>query len=739
VNLDRLYDISLKWKLLIPFLFLAAMGAVALFAVSYRFQAQIIHLNEEKRLAANYYYFLDMVQSEKERVISLATLVARNPVIAGAFAARDRDRLMEILGPAYEELAQFHGVEQLHFHVPPATSFLRVHAPARHGDEMEAYRQTINEARKTGRPVGGLEWGVTGFGFRGVVPVMYGGKQVGTVEVGSSFGKSFFGHFQESLDADVAVYVPGEPMESGPMVFASTCEQNCLDKRLFAQVLTVDEAVFRTDTWGEKDVAFIAGPVRNFSGKTAAVVVISVDRSQTMFVLEEYRNAAVIIGLIGLVLSTSFVWFISMVFTKRIGKVVEASKEIAAGHRDTRIETKGKDEIGVMAGSINEMLASLEESRMKVKAYADNLELMVEQRTRALKESEKTYRTLVEHVPLIVYLVMADGTAVFVNRFVEEVIGVPAQRLSGHHEVWTEHIHPDDKARVLKEFDACLITGKKFQSEYRVFHQDGHSVHVWDHAVPVFDRDNQLVRMDGIILDVTARKELQEKTVQAEELEMLGQVSARLAHEIRNPLTSVGGLTRRLLKSFEGSDPRRRKGELIVEEVGRLEKILQMMTAYIEPKSIELRSCDLNDVVTRATIALKDEIDNGGLSVETNLDRSIGDIMLDCALFEKILVSLMKNAFYRMKEKGRIEVTTGKDGPRVLLTLSYEPPFVADDDIEHFFYPFVVDYPFRKGDTAKDIMDVPICKVLIHKHGGIISVSKEKEKSVKITISLPRE
>ena len=61
------------------------------------------------------------------------------------------------------------------------------------------------------------------------------------------------------------------------------------------------------------------------------------------------------------------------------------------------------------------------------------------------------------------------------------------------------------------------------------------------------------------------------------------------------------------------------------------------------------------------------------------------------------------------------------------------------NDIEHFFYPFVVDYPFQKQSTSSHIMDVPICRVLIHKHGGIINVSKEKENTVKITISLPYE
>lgn len=735
---ELLRNISIKWKLLIPFLSLAAMGAMALFLVSSRFQAQLIHLNEERRLTNKYQYFLDTVDLKKEQVLSLASMTAKAPAVAAALAERNRDALMGILAPSFQELKEAHGIEQLHFHVPPGRSFLRVHLPQLHGDDLTSYRQTINEAMGTGIMAGGLERGVTGFSLRGMAPIRHEGELVGTVEFGWAFNERFLEGFNRNLNAEVSLYIPGEPFDEGPTVFASTSARHYLPLGLFNQVLTTNQPKFYTAKRDDKEVAAIVGPVYNFSHRTAAVVEISVDRTLTLALLGEYRTAAIIIGLASLGLSTSFVWLISIVFTKRIAKVVEASEDIAAGHRDTRIEIKGVDEIGAMAGSINKMLGSLEESRHKVKVYADNLELMVAQRTRALQESEQNYRTLVQHVPLIVYFVKADGTAVFLNRFVEEVIGVSPGELGGHREVWAEYIHPHDRSRVLTTFESCLRQGKEFHVEYRMIHKDGHAVHVFDHAVPVFDDRNRLIRMDGIILDVTARKELQEKIVQADELETLGEVSARLAHEIRNPLTSIGGLTRRLVKSFEPSDSRRKKGRLIIEEVEKLERILQMMTAYIEPKAITLRPCDLNVVAKKAVRTIRAQYGKDDFSVTSRFDETLDKVHLDCSLFEKILVSLMGNAFYRMKQKGELEIVTEKNGEYAIVSLAYKTPFISDDDIDHFFYPFVVDYPYPEGTSPKPVMDVPICKVLIHKHGGIINVSKGKENTIKITISLPR-
>ncbi|MCK4729427.1 MAG: hypothetical protein KAT27_10915, partial [Desulfobacterales bacterium] len=236
MNLGRLRDISLKWKLVIPFLFLAFMGATALFVVSYRFQSSLIHVNEEKRLRNQYQCFLNEIEFKKNMAMSLAYLAAKNPDVAEAFAKRNRRRLIELLHPAYQRLHDAFGIKQFHFHVPPATSFLRLHALDEWGENMEAYRHTINKARETGAGVGGLELGVFGFGIRSVVPVFYQGKQVGTVEFGLSFEEPLLEEFKENYDADLTLYVPDEPGEKRPRVFASTLEKHFLSPDLFNQV-----------------------------------------------------------------------------------------------------------------------------------------------------------------------------------------------------------------------------------------------------------------------------------------------------------------------------------------------------------------------------------------------------------------------------------------------------------------------------------------------------------------------
>ncbi len=93
MNFKRINDISLKWKLIIPFLFLAAMGASTLFLVSYRFQTSLINVNEDQRLRNLYQAFLNDINLKKDMALSLAYLTARNPEVAAALSRRDRSRL----------------------------------------------------------------------------------------------------------------------------------------------------------------------------------------------------------------------------------------------------------------------------------------------------------------------------------------------------------------------------------------------------------------------------------------------------------------------------------------------------------------------------------------------------------------------------------------------------------------------------------------------------------------------
>jgi PAS domain S-box-containing protein len=737
MNLKRINDISLKWKLIIPFLFMAAIGAASLFLVPFHFQASLIRVNEEQRLRNLYQVFLNDLSLKKDMALSLAYLTAQNPEAARALAHRDRNQLTALFSAAYETLHRDFGVRQFHFHVPPATSFLRLHAPEKHGDKMEAFRQTINQARETGLGVGGIEKGVLGLSLRSVAPVFYQGRQVGTVEFGLSLEKPLLEEYKKKYNAEVNLYLQKNEDPRSPRLFAGTIDQPLPPSELFSQILSSGELKVMPEDLGLRKMEAIYGPLRDFSGKIIGLIKISVDRAPSLALLHRYTFLAAGLGLFGLLASVVFVWFISVIFTRRIDAVIRGADEIASGRRETRLPVKSGDELDVMSRAINRMLGALEDSQNRLQDYAQNLELLVAKRTRSLKESEQTYRTLVENVPLVVYMIRADGETLFLNQATQSMFGSPPEPLNGNYTRWSEQIHPEDRTHITALRRESLAKGQELHAEYRLVHQDGSLVYCFDHAVPVFDENRKLYRMDGIIIDVTVQKELQEKNLQTQELETLGLVSARLAHELRNPLTAIGGLARRVVKTFEATDDRAQRAILILEQVQKLEKILDTMLRYIAPREIRLKPGHLNRIVRQATDRLEKKYKEAGFFVHTELDEALGLTPVDEAVLEEALVNLMENAWQRMDQKGELNVTTHKIGGQAIITLAYQVPHISADDIEHYFYPFTIDTSSVQEAPILDIADVSIPKVVIFKHGGKINVSKEDDQHIKITIALP--
>jgi methyl-accepting chemotaxis protein len=148
-----------------------------------------------------------LLQQEARQATVMSALVASMPAVQQAMMSRDRAALMNLFGNGLDDLKTGYGVEQFQFHVAPATSFLRVHLPAKFGDDLSGFRQTVVEANATNKAVFGLEGGVAGLGIRGVAPIDLAGKQLGTVEFGLSFGQAFFNRFKEMRHVDIAFHL----------------------------------------------------------------------------------------------------------------------------------------------------------------------------------------------------------------------------------------------------------------------------------------------------------------------------------------------------------------------------------------------------------------------------------------------------------------------------------------------------------------------------------------------------
>jgi diguanylate cyclase (GGDEF)-like protein/PAS domain S-box-containing protein len=147
------------------------------------------------------------------------------------------------------------------------------------------------------------------------------------------------------------------------------------------------------------------------------------------------------------------------------------------------------------------------------------------------REAEERYRTLVERMPAITYIeeVADTQSTLYMSPQIEDLLGYPQQEWLGDLDHWKQHIHPEDRERVLAEDAHSNLTGDPFKTEYRLLHRDGGVVWVHDEAVLVERVAGRGWVWEGVITDVTERKALEE------------QLEHRAFHD---PLT---GLSNRLL------------------------------------------------------------------------------------------------------------------------------------------------------------------------------------------------
>jgi methyl-accepting chemotaxis protein len=304
--------------------------------------------------------FQAAIRERGELALALSATQASNPDVQRAFAAGDRQRLLELTQPVFEHLQQHQHVRQFQFLRPPATSFLRVHMPDKHSDDLTRMRGTVVEANRSRRPILGLERGVAGLGVRGVQPMFHERQHIGVVEFGISFGQPFFDDFLQKFGVPSALQIPGE--RGGFATFGGTIEG---DTQLTPAELdqAFDGAIITRKTWlGQQPVRLYARAIQDYSGQPIGVAELLIDRSVAHSALRSALTTQLGIGLIMLLLGFGIAWLIARSIAEPIKSVVDRMCDIASGDGDLtqRLTAAGRNELADLARAFNAFIEEIQ-------------------------------------------------------------------------------------------------------------------------------------------------------------------------------------------------------------------------------------------------------------------------------------------------------------------------------------------------------------------------------------------
>ena len=261
-----------------------------------------------------------------EEGIIAVNLVAKNRAVQEAFAERDRKQLRDMFLNSYQEISE--EMAQFQFHLPDSTSFLRLHNPNKYGDDLSAFRHTVNQANQNQELVSGIEEGKAGYGLRVVAPVEYQGEHIGTVEFGSNLGGSFLGEMKEDFKGDYYLYSLAEDQsvsweKNSKNWIASTAGEDPyqMDDKITAQLKNGEKVI---ETRGDTNLLFL--PFRDYRGEVSGYFKAAFDRSQIVNNLNALARNVIILAVIGIIITLIIVFLVA----KRIFDPLEKFEDMFA-------------------------------------------------------------------------------------------------------------------------------------------------------------------------------------------------------------------------------------------------------------------------------------------------------------------------------------------------------------------------------------------------------------------------
>lgn len=231
-------------------------------------------------------------------------------------------------------------------------------------------------------------------------------------------------------------------------------------------------------------------------------------------------------------------------------------------------------------------------------------------------------------------------------------------------------------------------------------------------------------------------KNSQEKLIQAEKLASLGRLTSDVAHEIRNPLTAIGGFARRLYK-IAASTKEKEYSEVVIAEVERLEKILRDVLTFSRDARCHLDRYDITEVIRTTLRMYKDLCDGQSIKIEVKEEENLPSVLIDRDQIIQSLGNLVTNAIDSMSGGGILRIISGKEELHnvtyIFIKVSDTGKGIPEDKLPLIFEPFFSTKEIGHGTG----LGLSITRKIIEEHGGFISAESIEGKGSIFSLYFP--
>jgi two-component system sensor histidine kinase HydH len=271
--------------------------------------------------------------------------------------------------------------------------------------------------------------------------------------------------------------------------------------------------------------------------------------------------------------------------------------------------------------------------------------------------------------------------------------------------------------------------------EIEVQHPSGNRVPLSLSAAPLKDEMGQEMGSVLLLRDLREIRDLQEKVRRSERLASLGRLAAGVAHEIRNPLSSIRGFAQYFMNRFKGQEEEQGYASIMVKEVDRLNRVITELLDFSRPKEPHREPHSLENIMAHSLALLGPELIRKKVEVEKEYEPNLPQVLVDRDQLTQAFLNLLLNSLESIDGDGKIRVSLkmGGDQPFVEVAISDTGRGISQEDLEKAFEPF---FSTKRKGTG---LGLAIVHQIIESHGGNIGVESQEGRGTTFWITLPRQ
>lgn len=335
---------------------------------------------------------------------------------------------------------------------------------------------------------------------------------------------------------------------------------------------------------------------------------------------------------------------------------------------------------------------------------------------------------VVASLPLGLVVTDLHGVAVFLNQIAEEIFGVIAQTNIGKRiqEYWPPEMR--EVSLRLRQEDRIL------EEELSLTLRNGRQMSASVSASHIMTEENIHIGFVYIIKDLKEVRHLQDALRRREKLAAIGSLAAGVAHEVRNPLSSIKGFAAYFAAKYPDDSDEKLAAKTMMTEVDRLNKVISDLLDFARTNDLQVKEADIAKLIKHSLNLISRDVEIRGIKTSLSIPIDLPPVKLDPDRFTQALLNLYLNAVQAMNQSGELSVRVEPDHyGYIKISVRDTGQGIPPDHIQDVFKPYFTTKPKGTG------LGLAIVQKIVEAHHGVLTVSSEQGRGTEITINLPLE